>query len=143
MVQSGCLLAEQSVEMFVKAILHLNHKSKDIHYLPTLLERGKEKVPYFNKLLNDPKLSYFIQNLTLVYTNMRFGESTFSVNEDELIQVLDEVAFKLDKSYREIINREPCPLYVPDTLKEVFLRGNSYFDEKSTSNNFRASIPLP
>ena len=76
----------------MKSILHLDHKSKDIHYLPKLLERRKREVAYFNKLLTDPKLSYFIQNLSLVNTKMRFGEARFAVRQGELSQVLDEVA---------------------------------------------------
>lgn len=144
MTYPSCLLAQQSVEMFVKAILHLDHKSKDIHYLPKLLERGKGKVTYFDKLLKDPKLSYFIQNLTLVNTKMRFGEVGFTIKSDELVQVLDEVAFNLDKSYREIIkHKEKCPFYVPDSMKEAFLRHNKYFSGKDISNDFMASTPLP
>ena len=76
-VYSGYFLAQQCVEMFVKAILYLDDKSKDIHYLPKLLERGKGKDAYFDKLLTDPKLSYFTQNLTLVNKKMRFGEAGF------------------------------------------------------------------
>lgn len=144
MTYPSCLLAQQSVEMFVKAILHLDHKSKDIHYLPELLGRGKGKVAYFDKLLNDPKLSYFIRNLTLVNTKMRFGEVGFNIKGDELTQVLDEVAFNLDQSYREIMkNKEQCPLYVPDAMKETFLRHNKCFGEKDISNDFMTAMPLP
>lgn len=144
MTYPSCLLAQQSVEMFVKAILHLDHKSKGIHYLPDLLKRGKEKVAYFNKLLKEPKLSYFIQNLILVNTKMRFGEVGYTVKSDELVQVLDEIAFNLDKSYREVMkNKEKCPLYVPDTMNDAFLRDNKYFSEKDISNNFMARISMP
>jgi HEPN domain-containing protein len=144
MTDSGCLLAQQSVEMFIKAILHLDHKSKGIHYLPKLLERGKEKVAYFDKLLNDPKLSYFIQNLTLVNTKMRFGEARSSVKGEELTQVLDEVAFNLNKSYLEIMkNKDQPPLYVPDAMKDAFLRNNKYFGEKDISNDIMTTMPLP
>jgi len=144
MTYPSCLLAQQSVEMFVKAILHLGHKSKGIHYLPELLERGKGKVPYFDKLMDDPKLSYFIRNLTLVNTKMRFGEAGFNIKSDELIEVLDEVAFNLDKSYREIIKHNgECPFYVPEAMKEAFLSHNKYFGEKDISNYFMARVPLP
>lgn len=140
----SCLLAQQSVEMFVKVILHLDHKSMDIHYLPKLLERGKGKVAYFDKLLNDPKLFYFIQNLTLVNTKMRFGEAAFGLKQNELIQVLDEVAFNLHKSYLESMKHEgQIPLYVPDAMREAFLRDNKYFGEKDISNDIMATVPLP
>lgn len=143
-VHSGCLLAQQCVEMFVKAILHLDHKSKDIHYLPKLLERGKGKIAYFDKLLTDPKLSYFIRNLSLVYTKMRFGEAGFDVEQQELTQVLDEVAFNLDKSYHEIMKtKEKLAIYVPDRMKEAFLCNNKYFGENDISNDVMASMPMP
>jgi HEPN domain-containing protein len=93
MANSGCLLAGQTVELYVKALLRLKHKSKDIHYLPKLLTRGRQYFPYFNDLLTEPKLSYFIQNLTLVYTAMRFGEGRSNVKNAEVIQVLDEVVY--------------------------------------------------
>jgi HEPN domain-containing protein len=165
---SGCLLAEQSVEMFVKAILHLDNNSKIArslgHDLLKLLEYGRLKVKYFDILLTEPKLEYFIRNLAPVYFKMRFGEVGFSIKNDELIQVLDEVAFNLNNSYRESANphirqrarvsiknsvknasyeAQECPLYVPDALKEEFLRNNRYFSEKDVSNNMMASIPLP
>jgi HEPN domain-containing protein len=144
MTYPSCLLAQQSVEMFVKAILHLDHKSKVSHDLLELLKLGKEKVAYFDKLLTDPKLFYFIRNLAPVYFKMRFGEVGFTIKSDELVQVLDEVAFNLDKSYREIMkNEEKCPFYVPDAMKEAFLRDNEYFSEKDISNNFMATVPMP
>jgi len=142
-VRSGCLLAQQCVEMFVKAILHLDHKSADIHYLPKLLERGKAKTAYFDKLLTDQKLRYFIENLTLVNARMRFGEGGFTVEQQELTQILDEVAFNLNKTYLDMIKSKHAPLYVPDALKETFLRGNKYFTEAAISNDTLAAIPLP
>jgi HEPN domain-containing protein len=164
LTDSGCLLAEQSVEMFVKAILHLQSNSEEAHYLVKLLKRGNGKIPYFDKLLTEPKLLYFIENLNLAYNIMRFGEGKSSVKNPELIQVLDEVAFNLDKTYREsarghVVQRvsvtikdgvqntsyeaKATPLYVPDAMKEAFLRDNKYFSEQDISNNFMAKVPLP
>lgn len=142
-VYSGCLLAEQCVEMFVKAILHLDHKSMDIHYLPKLLERGEANIPYFQVLLTDPKLSYFIQNLMLVNSKMRFGEEGFDVEQQELTQVLDEVAFNLHGIYLQTIGAPgKAPLYVPHSMKEVFLRDNKYFSEEDTTDNPLATMSL-
>jgi HEPN domain-containing protein len=164
MIYPSCLLAEQSVEMFVKAILHLDHKSKDVHYLPYLLQRRKGKVAYFDKLLNDERLFSFVKSLSLAYSKMRFGEVGFSINVKELCLALDEVVFNLDKLYREtsqshIVQRvratlkdgvttssyehPECPLYVPTAMKEAFLRDNKYFGEKDISDNFMAGVPLP
>jgi HEPN domain-containing protein len=168
MTYSGCLLAEQSVEMFVKAILHMDNNSKIArslgHNLLKLLEYGRRKVKYFDILLTEPKLKYFIQNLAPIYFKMRFGEVGFSIKNDELIQVLDEVAFNLDKAYQEtsqphivqraratMVNgvtttsyeRHERPLYVPTAMKDPFLRNNKYFGEKDISNNFMARVPLP
>lgn len=141
---SGCLLAEQCVEMFIKAILHVDHKSTDVHYLPKLLDRGKGKIAYFDKLLTDPKLSYFIENLLLVYNKMRFGEAGFTVKQDELIQVLDEVAFNLNESYLAVMeNKDKPPLYVPDAMREAFLCNNKFFGENDISNELMASMPPP
>ncbi len=128
--------------MFVKAILHLDYRSKDIHYLPKLLERGKGTIPYFEKLLTDPKLSYFIQNLTLVNAKMRFGEAGAEIEQQEITQVLDEVVFNLHKTYLETIKAaaNPSPLYVPDELKAAFLRNNKYFGKKDISNHPLAGL---
>jgi len=144
LVYPGCLLTEQCVEMYVKAILQLYHKSRDIHYLPKLLKRGEKSVPYFGKLLTDTKLRYFIQNLSLVNSAMRFGEARFEVETDELIQVLDEVVYNLDRAYLQIMrNNQNPPFYVPDGMKDAFLQKNNYFRENDLSSNFMASMPLP
>jgi|SRR5208282_1610265 len=144
LVYLGCLLSQQCVEMYVKAILQLVNKSEDIHYLPKLLKRGEQSVSYFGKLLTDTKLSYFIENLARVNSAMRFGEARFEVQTDELIQVLDEVAFNLDMSYREIMKaKEKLPIHVPDGMKEAFLCKNNYFGQSDISNDVMASMPLP
>jgi HEPN domain-containing protein len=140
---SGCLLVQQSIEMFVKAILHLHRKSKGTHSLLELLERGKGEVAYFDKLLKEPKLSYFIRSLWHVYTKMRFGEAGFNVQINESIQILNEVAFNLHKSYIETMKfKDQLPLYVPDAMKEAFLRDNKYFGEKDISTNFTKLMGL-
>ena len=61
--------------------------------------------------MTDPKLSYFTQNLTLVNTKMRFGEAGFDVDQQELTQVVDEVAFNLHKAYLDILNLERAILF--------------------------------
>lgn len=148
MIYPSCLLAEQSVEMYVKAILSLSGKAptkqERKHYIPKLLELGKDTVPYFKKVLTDAKLMYFIENLNLAYKNMRFGEVGFSAKANELIQVLDEVAFNLDLSYRQIMkNTNPCPLYVPDELQVPFLQNNKFFSEENISSGVMARMPMP
>ena len=164
MTYPSCLLAEQSVEMYIKAILQLDHESKNTHDLPKLLLLGREKIPYFDKILNDPKLLYFVQQLKDSYFQMRFGEVGFSIKVNELIQVLDEVVFNLDKYYREtsqplIVQRvrttlkdgvttssyehHESPFYVSTAMKEAFLRDNKYFSEKDISDNFMARVPFP
>ena len=75
---------------------------------------------------------------------MRFGEGGFDVEQKELTQVLDEVAFNLDKSYRDIMKtKEKVPIYVPDGMREAFLRENKYFGENDISNDIMASMPMP
>ena len=129
--------------MFVKAILTLDHRSTDIHYLQKLLARGKG-IPYFSELLTNPKLSYFIENLNLVHAKMRFGEAGFGVKQQELIQVLDEVAFNLNKTYLNMMKcKDAHPFYVPDALKESFLHDNKFFRDNDISNNVMDSIPQP
>lgn len=164
LTDSGCLLAEQSVELFVKAILHLQSNIEEAHYLVKLLRRGKGKIPYFDKLLADQKMLYFLEGLNLVYNTMRFGEGKSSVKSLELMQVLDEVAYNLDKTYRDmasghVVQRasvtvkegvqttsyeaKATPLYVPDSMKEAFLKDNKYFGETDISNDFMAKVPFP
>jgi HEPN domain-containing protein len=164
MVYPSCLLAEQSVELFIKAILHLDNKSKGTHYLPDLLKRGKAKIGYFDLLLTDERLKVFIESLSLAYGKMRFGEAGFDINTKELCFALDEVAYSLDRLYQttaqpHIVQRvravqkdgvttqsyekQKCLLYVPTALKEAFLRDNKFFNEDAISDNFMASVPMP
>jgi HEPN domain-containing protein len=152
LTDSGCLLAEQSIEMFIKSILNLQNKSEGHHILLRLLRRGRKKFTYFDNLLNDKKIRYFFENLDEIYFSVRFGEGRADVKSPELIQVLDEVAFNLDKTYREEMvtniivhsagavrdRTRECPLYVPDSMKEAFLLRNKYFSEKDISNDFMA-----
>jgi HEPN domain-containing protein len=152
LIDSGCLLAEQSVEMFMKSILNLRNKSEGHHILLRLLRRGRKKFPYFDNLLNDKKKLYFFENLDEIYFSVRFGEGSANVKSPELIQVLDEVVFNLDKTYREEMIKNiivhtagavrdrtrKCLLYVPGSMKEAFLLRNKYFGEKDISSDFMA-----
>ena len=164
LVYPSCLLAEQSVELFIKAILHLDHKSKDIHYLPDLLKRGKAKIGYFDLLLTDERLKAFIESLSLAYGKMRFGEAGFDINTKELYLALDEVVYNLDRLYQtasqsrvvqrvravqkdgvttQSYEKQKCFLYVPTALKEAFLRDNKFFNESDISDDFMARVTMP
>jgi hypothetical protein len=70
--------------------------------------------------------------------------SRFDVKQQELVQVLDEVAFNLNKTYVDMMKcKDAHPFYVPDALKESFLRDNKFFRDNDISNNFMDSIPQP
>ena len=164
MIYPSCLLAEQSVEMLVKAILHLDQKSKDIHYLPDLLKRRRATIAYFDLLLNDERLRVFIENLSVAYGRMRFGEVGFDINPKEMCQALDEVVYNLDKLYQSqsqphvvqraravqkdgttttSYERQKPLLYVPAIMKQTFLQDNKYFGESDISDSLMARLPLP
>jgi len=157
LADSGSLLAQQCIEAFLKSIMLLHWESfkhKDIwgHNIIGLLSRASRVVPELNEITKNPKARYFLDNLKEAYSSMRFGEAKTTVEEQEVIQVLDEIAFQLLKIYAEIITKKPLVkekiLYVPENLKNDFLCENKFFNETSITNQLLAiyvppGIPLP
>jgi HEPN domain-containing protein len=152
MVQTGCLLAHQSVEMFAKGIMRLEPENyyfakKDDpaqqgkicvwgHDLIKLMQKSATHSPSMNDILNNDRIKGFLEKLTQGYNPMRYGELSFNVKNDVVIQCLDELASSLDKTYLEKIRaKEETPLFVHDSFREDFLRNNEAFTAEKITNN--------
>jgi hypothetical protein len=152
MVQTGCLLAHQCVENFAKGIMALEPENyyfakKDDpaqqgkirvwgHNLIELIQKAVAHTPNMNDILNKDQIKGFLEKLTRAYNPMRYGELSFNVKMDVVIQWLDELASSLDKTYLEKIRaKEETPLFVPDSFREDFLRNNQAFTAEKTTNN--------
>jgi HEPN domain-containing protein len=142
-VYPGCLLAQQALETFIKAILRLQPKKQWGHDLVELLERGGDSVPYFRKVLEDAAKKHFLEQLTRAYERMRYGEARFSVKGDGCVQLLDELVFNLKKTYLETMKAPETKIYVSPRLREGFLQNNRFFTPRDITDNPIASLGLP
>ncbi len=128
LVLPGVLLAEQSIETFIKAIIRTQGKHKYVHNLVELLSQWQNRVPYFQQLLTDQRMVNFLTQLENAYKLMRYGEAKSHINTAPVVQLLDELAFNLRTTYYGMMNvQDVPPLFVPQQLQHVFLRENSFF----------------
>ncbi len=107
-----------------------------------LLEREKESVPYFRKVLEDGARKHFLEQLTKAYERMRYGEASFKVTTDGCTQLLDEFAFHLKKTYLETMRAPETKVYVTPRLREDFLRNNKFFSPEDISDHLMASLGM-
>ncbi len=144
LTDSGSLLAEQCVELLIKAIMRLHLEQKKSHDLVGLLNRGKDKFPYFRQILQDKKMVYFLRNLDEAYKSMRYGEAKFDIDAEIVIQLIDELTFNLSKTYLQVVkSTAKTQLYVPSKLEDEVLDKNKFFTRDKITNNPIASIGLP
>jgi len=71
LVEPACLLAHQSIEMILKAIIALNYQEKWGRDLVAIVQSNKTHVACANQILNNSKMSYFMENLVNAYGLMR------------------------------------------------------------------------
>lgn len=142
-VYPGCLLAQQALETFIKAILRLQPKKEWGYDLVKLLEREKERAPYFRKVLEDGERKHFLEQLTKAYERMRYGEARFNVTTHGCIQLLDELVFNLKKTYLETMRAPETKVYVTPRLREDFLRNNKFFSPEGISDHPLTSLGMP
>jgi hypothetical protein len=114
--------------MILKAIISLQHLKMMTHELTKLLQKYESVIPCAREILENRKMVYFLDNLLKVYKSMRYGETKAKVNFDIAAKTLDELFFKLDKTWAESIKNEPLGLlYVPKGLQADFLKDNQFF----------------
>lgn len=125
MIESGCLLAQQSIETYLKAIAHATNRSGPKlyyfakkndpsqggkariwgHDLPRLVQTLFPHNSALNVLLSDKQMDDFLKELTESYEPMRYGEVTHSVQFEVLVQQLDKAVQILDSLYYEVEDR--------------------------------------
>lgn len=139
----GCSNAHQALELYIKAILKLNHEHERGHDLVKLLEKYKGKEPYFVAILSDVHKVDFLNQLSEGYLTNRYGEAGSKSNSQEIITLLDELAFNLRSIYLRNIKSPSNKIYLPDKLQEEFLQNNQRFTSNDLTKNPIAQMGLP
>ena len=159
MTESACLLAQQCIEAYLKAIAHARNLTKPEIYCFETTEVGKipiwghdlvKLVQYLsadsstlNSLLANPSKRDFLDQLKNAYESMRYGEANSAVVYATLIQQLDESVQLLDEVYHKKMNISTRTLLgVPTALQDNFLLQNKVF-QKSEITNFTMSNLVP
>lgn len=145
LVEPGCLLAHQCVEVFIKAITRLEPQADQPwgHDLNSLLKEANIIVPKFSELIANEGLRIFLDNLDNVYKWKRYGEAKSTMNSSEVVKILDELVNKLRVIHAETIKGSVSKLYVPEELKAIFLKENSVFDDSKITSHPLASFAIP
>ncbi|HAQ02525.1 hypothetical protein A2467_01930 [Candidatus Nomurabacteria bacterium RIFOXYC2_FULL_36_8] len=139
----GCSNAHQSMELYIKAILKLNHEQEKGHDLVKLLEKYKNRDSYFSSILDDIHKVDFLNQLSEGYLTHRYGEAGSKSNSQEIITILDELTFNLRNLYLRNIKSPSNKIYIPFKLQEEFLLNNQNFTVKDLTKNPMAQMGLP
>lgn len=139
----GCSNTHQAIELYLKAILKLNHEQMHGHDLIKLLDKYKIRDVYFTHLLQDERLSSFLKELSAAYLIFRYGEAGAASNSDEMIECLDEIAWHLRSIYLRNIKSPSQKIYITENAKSDFLKNNKFFKEKDVTSNPLAQFGLP
>lgn len=139
----ACILAQQSIEMILKAIISLNYQEKWGHNLKAIVESHAQYISRAKQILDNAKMVYFIENLVKAYELVRYGEAKYRIDADQATEALDELFFTLDKTWADTVKGEQGPLYVPEEVQKLFLRGNRFFTADKITHNTLAIIGLP
>lgn len=142
-VVPGCSGAHQAVELYIKAILKLNHEEERGHNIVDLLKKYENHDAYFSKLLQNKKLINLLSELSEAYLLFRYGEAGAESNSIEIIDCLDEISFNLRSVYLRNIKSPSQKMYVDEDAKHDFLKNNKYFSEKDVTSNPLAQFGLP
>ena len=106
-LMSSALLAEQSVELYVKALIKFRgrwipEKMEKIHNPIALMKMAKD-FPEFTKILSNPERRRFLGELEGVYGTMRFGEASISgIVSRKFASMLDGLAIIFDVFFDNI-----------------------------------------
>lgn len=142
-VPVGCSNAHQSLELYIKAILKLNHEKEKGHDLVELLQKYEDSDSYFTSILGDVHKVDFLNQLSEGYLTHRYGEAGSKSNSQEIIALLDELAFNLRSIYLRNIKSPSNKIYMPIKLQEEFLLNNQRFAINDLTNNPIAQMGLP
>jgi HEPN domain-containing protein len=149
MIESGCLLAQQSIESYLKGIAHsTNLSGRELYYFkkedPS--QTGKIRIWGHNLthlvqallgdnsalgvFLSDKQMASFLEKLTESYEPVRYGEASPSAVFEILVQEFDRAVQILDGIYHEKMGiKAETRLYVPSSLRTDFLRNNKVFPQ--------------
>ena len=100
-------------------------------------------MPKFIGLINDKELNIFLDNLSNVYKWKRYGEARSTVNSLEVAKLLDRIVDKLRIIHSETIKGSVSKLYVPDDLKQTFLKNNEVFNASKITSYHLALFAFP
>ncbi len=142
-IVAGCTNAHQAIELYMKAILKLNHEQQHGHNLVSLLKKYERREPYFSSLLQNKTFADFLQELSEAYFILRYGEAGAESRSSEIIQILDELAYNLRTIYLRKIKSPSTKICLPKDTKQDFLRENKFFTEQDITNNLLAQLGLP
>lgn len=134
-VSVGCSNAHQSLELYVKAILKLSHEKEYGHDLVKILKKYKNRNTYFLSILNDARKVEFLNQLSEGYLTHRYGKAGSKSDSQQIIVLIDELAFNLRNIYLENIKSPSKKIYLPTKLKEEFLHNNQNFSSSDLTNN--------
>lgn len=144
----GVILAHQSIELLVKAILLLNYQKHGNHDLVTLFESSKNINPFFKYNLNKAEIKELLSELTNAYGDkkgsLRYSEAKSEINLHLIIPLLDEIIFGLKQVYESTINYpKPVKIYCPQELKITLLKDNKFFTKETLTDNSLSTYGIP
>lgn len=144
MTEPGCLLAHQSIEAFIKAIARLEPNARQPwgHDLVELIKEVNKIIPHFNKIIENEAKIFFLSQLHNVYLWKRYGEAKSTIGTG-VIQIMDEILSELKQIYLDVMKAPSTKIFIPESLKETFLKENSYFKENDITSDPLASFGLP
>lgn len=144
----GVILAQQSIELLIKAILALNHQKHITHDLVILFEKSNNIHPFFKNNLEKAEIKQLLNELTNAYGNikgsLRYSEAKSEINPQLIIPLLDEIIFGLKQVYESRINYlKPVKIYCPSELKITLLKDNKFFAEEILTDDSLSSYGMP
>lgn len=142
-VSVGCSNAHQSLELYIKAILKLSHEQKSGHDLDKLLKKYKDRDTYFSSVLDNVTKVEFLNQLSEGCLTHCYGEAGSKSNSQEIIVLIDELAFNLRNVYLRNVKSPSNKIYVPLKLQNEFLLNNQSFTIDDLTKNPMAQIGLP
>lgn len=128
---SACLLAQQSIEIFIKGIFSvLEITPPKTHNSLELLNTISSAHPKLSQLQNNPKVRHLLSQLSNGYRFLRYGQAKSTIDASWVICVLDETVLALRDAYVELIKEPKSKFFVPENMQTLFLKDNKFF--KST-----------
>jgi len=160
---TGCVLAHQCIETYLKAIARATVKAgKQLYYFSRdsdSTQVRKEKIwnhdllklttkiapdnPNLNDILSDDDLTHLLTKLTEAYDSLRYGEASYSVKFVIVSQWLDKIVSVLERIYYEKRGATGGSLfYVPECFRRDFLKENYAFTEDNITDYPFASMMM-